>query len=485
MNTIWSSRWCPSGAPVIKRLFLLFSILLSSAAPAGWVTASIDTLTHTRARKWTTMQSIAVDALGTLHAAWTESQSSTLKRVIYARKPAGGRWSTPETIAETTSNHVAIAVEESTGRPHIAFVYQFADTNDLCYATNRDGFWLCTRVTKDSIYDVTPSIALEQDSIPHIAWVSREPGVAFRVAYATNRTGVWTTQLLRGSQLGDFGLGAAPFLAISPQGRAHISYRGGNYGNYHIHHAQNSQPNDTVWAYEITYTDNDQCVVSGIAARDSEELFLVCSGNEYWGAPYHTYYLHRPAGSSAWNPCTLITGSASACMEGFCMNGTSVHATWQQINGNILMEMLYHVTNASGHWFNSPIRADSHTTRGAIVVDSSHCGHTLVIIETPADTELYCINSAPLVAVVESLSSAHPQLVVSTFIRNRLRIEVPPHYCDETVTIYASNGGIVRTLPVRNRLLLWDTRDQNGRPVPSGAYTLRCGNLLGRTVIIR
>lgn len=430
------------------------------------------------------MQSIAADAHGTLHAAWTESQANTPRRVMYATKPAGGRWSAPETIAETTSNHVALAVEQSTGRAHMTFVYQFADTNDICYATNRNGLWIRTRITKDSVYDVTPSIALEQDSIPHIAWVSRQPGVAFRIGYGTSRTGSWTTQLLLESQLGDFGLGAAPFLAVSPTGRAHISYRGGNYGNYHIHHAQNLNPGDTIWTYEILYTDNDQCTVSGIAARDRDELFLVCSGNEYWGAPYRTYYLHRPPGSNAWNPCTLMTGSASACLEGFCLDGTNVHATWQQINGNILMEMLYHVTNASGHWFNSPIRTDSHTSRGAIVVDSIHCGHALAVIETAADTELYCINSAPFVAITDTQLLKQPQPILPTFVRNHLRDELPSTGSEEA-RIYSVTGKLIRTLPVRDRLLLWDIRDQNGQRVSSGVYTICYGNVAGRVLVLR
>ncbi|MBM3314924.1 hypothetical protein FJY71_03665 [candidate division WOR-3 bacterium] len=430
------------------------------------------------------MQSIGCDSAGRLHAAWVEGLGTAPKRVVYSVRPAGGRWSVPETIAETTSNHVSLAVEHRSGSAHIAFVHQFADTNDVCYATNRTGAWARARITKDSVYDVAPSIALEQDSFPHVAWVTREPGVAFRIGCATSRSGTWVSQLLRESQLGDFGLGAAPFLAVSPAGRAHVSYRGGNYPDYHVHHAQNAGPGDTSWTYDALTTANNYDYSSALAAFAGEELKLVCSGNDGWGMPFRTHYLRRPAGSNTWNPCTLMTGSASASIEGFCVDGRDVHATWQIISGNVLMEMLHHVTNASGHWLNSAVRADSHTSRGALVVGSDHCGHALVVIETPADTELYCVNSAPLVGVEGPPSGAFHLPGLPAVVRGVLSAALPAG-CPDRAGVFAADGRLIRTLPVRDRRLTWDTRDDSGRPVPGGAYTLRCGIRCGRTLILR
>lgn len=443
--------------------------LLISASPGAWTTLSLDTITHTRARKWTTLQAIAADCSGGLHACWVEGVSAGPKRVLYSRRPAGGRWTAAETVATNSDTRAALAVEFNSGCAHIAWVFSAAETTDLCYSTNTSGSWLTSRLTCDTVTDITPSIALEDDSVPHIAWITREPGVAYRIGYATSRSGNWIVQRLGQSQLGPFGTGAQPFLAISPSGRAHAVYRGGDYGDYRIHHAENPAPGDTQWSYEILTTGNLNDFTAAVAARAGEELDLVCSGNDYWGAPFRTYYLHRPANSQTWDPAELMTASASATLEGFCTDGPHVHATWQLVNGNVLAEQLWHVSDAEGLWFNSPVRADSHTSRGALVVDRNHCGHALVVIETPADTELYCINSAPLAAVGGRPDNS-PTHALATVARPPVQLAVN---ATSELPIYSSDGRQLSKVRPHDGLVVWDGFDARRRRVPPGIYLLR------------
>ncbi|MEO0086000.1 MAG: hypothetical protein ABIK37_05155 [candidate division WOR-3 bacterium] len=448
---------------------------------AAWTTLSLDTVTHTRARKWTTLQAIAADDTGYLHACWVEGIGSTPKRVLYSRRPPGGAWNVAETVGTGSDTRAALAVETRTGRAHIAWAAILGDTTDLCYSTNSAGPWQTFRITSDTVPDFAPSIALENDSVPHIAWITREPGVAYRIGYATNRTGVWTASRLSQSQLGQFGSGAQPFLAISPSGRAHAGYRGGDYGDYHIHHAENSAPGDTHWVYEILTTGNLNDFTAALAAKAQEELALVCSGNDYWGAPFRTYYLHRPAGSSVWDPAELMTASASATLEGFCVDGNNVHATWQVVNGNVLAEQIWHVSDSAGYWFNSPVRADSHTSRGALAVDRNHCGHALVVIETPADTELYCINSAPLTGIEDerqSLTRPSP-LIARVPVRFRLDIAATD------VIVYSSDGRIQTRLRPRNGVVHWNGLGPDGRSAPSGLYLFRTESLSIPVIVVR
>lgn len=451
----------------------------------AWVTTGIDTITDSRARKSVSIQSIAVDSRLTLHAAWVERLGVGPNYLLYSSKSPGSNWSVAETIAESVAVRVALTVEKNTGFAHIAFIQQFADTTELCYATNRTGTWQTIRITKDTICDFTPTIALESDSFAHIAWVTREPGIAFRIGYATNRTRTWETQILRLSQLGDFGSGALPYLALSPAGIAHITYRGGNYPDYHIHHAENTGPGDTSWSYEVLTTGNDYDYVSALAAQEGEELFLVASGNDGWGMPFRTHYLHRPAHSSNWDQYQLITASASASMEGFCMEKRNVHITWQLINGNLIMEQLYHCSNYTGIWFNSPIRADSHTTGGSIVVDSTACGHVLAIIETQSDTELYCIHSAPFTGITET--DCHPlpaRSLAPTFVKDQVSFTLTGDRT-ERVEIYGKNGVLVRIIKPKQNQVRWDCRAENGAQLATGIYFIRCGSQIGRVVLIK
>jgi len=469
----------------IKRLTLL-SIFASALPLAGaWVTTGMDTLTHTRARKTVSMQSLAVDNTGTLHAAWVERLGSAPNYLLYSCKFPDSNWSTPETIAETVAVHIALTVEKNTGVAHIAFIQNFADSAELSYAKKLcPGAWQVSQITKDTIQDWTPTIALESDSFVHIAWVTREPGIAFRIGYATNRTATWETQILRESQLGDFGTGAMPYLALSPAGIAHITYRGGNYPDYHIHHAENFCAGDTNWSYEVLSTANQYDYTSALAAYLGEELFLVTSGNDGWGMPFRTHYLHRPPNSTTWDPYQRITADASAEMQGFCMDSRNVHITWQLINGNIIAEQLYHLSNYTGRWFNSPIRADSHAIGGAITIDTSHCGHVLAIIETPLDTELYCIHSAPFTGIAEQKNSYFTHWLRPSIIANGTIIQIPVA-TGSNVGIYTINGIKLRTVKPECDYLIFDCRDETGSVLPNGVYLLRSKNLEERIVIVR
>ncbi len=451
---------------------LTFFITLASPLPlfGAWITTGMDTLTHTRARKTVSMQSLACDNTGTLHAAWVERLGAGPNYLLYSCKPPDSNWSVPETIAEMVAVHIALTAGKTTGVAHIAFIQNFADSAELCYAKKLcPGAWQVIRLTKDTVQDWTPTIALEKDSSVHIAWVTREPGVAYRIGYARERDGIWETSILRQSQLGDFGTGAMPHLAVSPSGIAHITYRGGNYPDYHIHHAENSAPGDTNWSYEVLITANNYDYISALAAYAGEELFLVASGNDGWGMPFRTHYLHRPPNSTNWDPYQRITADASAQMQGFCMDDTNIHITWQLINGNIIAEQLYHCSNCTGRWYNSPIRADSHTTGGAITIDTSHCGHVLAIIETPADTELYCIHSAPFAGITEKGNSRYQTHLLPTIIRGGENTCIPV-FTDPESELYSVNGTKLGLIKLESN---------------SGVYLIRYKNCVAKVVIVR
>lgn len=354
------------------RLFRVFLLLLtiSLVAWAQWVTMSIDTLTATITTKTMTMQALAIDNSQTLHAVWTERIGSGINRIFYAQKHLDSSWTIPELVADSTNADPVMGVEPNTGRIHIAYTVTLGTYPELFYATNQSGSWERIRLTANDVYDYTPTIAVKGTSA-HIAWITIDSAGAYRIAYGIYSAGNWQSDILDGSQLGDFGLGAAPYLALEPEGIPHISYRGGNYGNYHIHHAENPF-GDTTWRYEILYTVNGNDFTSALAAKRSGEIFLVASGNDGWGFPFRTCYLHRPPNSSNWEPYQLMTADASATLRGFAMDSNYVHITWERVSGHILTEEIYHCSNFSGYWFNSGIRTDGQTRYGAIVIDQNH-----------------------------------------------------------------------------------------------------------------
>jgi hypothetical protein len=224
--------------------FILICIFFTTLVHAQWATTSIDTLSSTTYEKRMTMQAIAIDNNQTLHAVWAERLSTSYARIYYSKKILGSNWISPELVADSTGLDPVLAIEPIAGKAHVAYTVSGTQYNDVCYVTNQAGTWQKIRLTNNNVYDHAPTIAVCDTSV-HIAWITTNASSEYKLKYAHNLDGSWTQQIIAQSQLGGFGTGAAPFISISPEGIAHISYRGGDYGNYHIHHAQNSFNGDT------------------------------------------------------------------------------------------------------------------------------------------------------------------------------------------------------------------------------------------------
>jgi len=469
-----------------KSLISLLALATASfGATRDWITTGTDTITHSVTLKSLSMQALAADSGANLSAVWTEQVSPSQRRVMFARRPAAGTWTEPEALAETANACAVIAVERRSGFAHIAWTVQYGSAADVFYATNRTGQWVTTRMTDDSLEQWLPTIALEADTIPNLAWITLDSSDTYHIACA-RRAGAWRTQVLSGSQLGGFGSGANPWLAIEPGGTAHITYRGGDYGTYHIHHAQNAGPGDTAWTYEILESKSLNDFSSAIAAADSGELHLVCSGNDGWGYPFRTCYLHRPPNSTQWDSTVLMTASASAAMRGFAMDGNDVHATWERINGNLNTEEIFHVSNSSGLFYNSAIRDDGRTSFGAIAIDPNHCGHGLVLVDSAVKSDsqqVFCVHNEPFTAVAEPDSRNLPGGRRTTILRLPGRIALPGP-ADDRVDVYDASGRDVRTL-VAGVGRFWDGSDRTGHPVAAGSYLLIAGNSTKTVVILK
>jgi len=430
------------------------------------------------------MQALAIDDNQTLHAIWTERTGSGINCIFYSHKAPDSNWTASELVADSTNNDPVLGVEVNSGRVHIAYTRTLSTYPELFYATNQTGNWERIQLTTNDVYDWSPTIAVKGNQA-HIAWITIDSLGEYRIAYGIYSSGSWRKEILYGSQLGDFGLGAAPYIALEPEGIPHISYRGGNYGDYHIHHAENPF-GDTTWLYEILYTVNANDFSSALAAKRNGELFLVASGNDGWGFPFRTCYLHRPANSPNWEPYQLMTADASATLRGFAMDSNFVHITWERVSGNILTEEIYHCSNYLGHWFNSGIRPDGQTSYGALVIDNCHRGHCLVVSGANIDSQqVYCLHSAPFTGLCENKNSKMLKLKHrGSFIIHppiQLKLSALGRQGCREVYVYNSCGNLIARIPVRKDNTLFVSEHL----LPSGIYIGRYQQSVLTFVIVK
>lgn len=382
---------------VVKPLFsLALCCFISMPAPGQWSGATVDTLTHDSHQDQSGHQSLAIDQSGTLHAAWLTSLSNGQSRVRYAMKHSAVPWSAGQEVSEPglTVYEPVLAAERGTGKAWIAYVGVFGLSDEIVVSTDSQGTWVHKRITSDGSEDRAPSIAIDGYNNVHLAWIGQDTLGDWKIKYATNTFGTWTTQILHASDLGPFGSGAAPFLAVNVNGVAHIVYRGGDFATYQIHHATNGSPGGTTWTYDFLVTPNANDFIAQLVVDEVNTLHVLASGNEGFGFPPHAYYMKKSEGGN-WSAPVLANNSGNGWGGSlFVDRYGKAHVTWNETSGNFYTGNLFYASNNSGTWLDQAILSDGRTYNGVLVLDESGRGHALAYNgDTFESQEMVVVNS--------------------------------------------------------------------------------------------
>jgi hypothetical protein len=332
--------------------FLRFCSLLAVAVGttwAQWGNPVVDTITATQAREETSLQSLCIDDSGWVHLVWKQQQMLGW-RIFYCTNSPTGIWSVPEEVGDSTaaSFNPGIAVSSGSGIPFVAF-----QQDEEIYLAYRTGaIWHRNPITSNTQLDCSATIAVDATGLVHLAWITDDPlSGQYKIAYAMGDTLYCNVQTLAGSDLGPFGTGAAPFIAVSPEGIAHVVYRGGDYGNYHIHHAWNDSLGSADWNYEILYSGNANDFSSAMVIENDGDCHLAVSGNDGWGFPGKVFYLSRPA-NQPWQQYELASLMGSATEPALSIdNYGAPHIVWMETSGNLYTgNIFYSNKDSTGTW---------------------------------------------------------------------------------------------------------------------------------------
>lgn len=376
------------------------TIILWYSASSQWSGASHDTLTRDSFRDEVGRQALSVDESGVQHAVWQRANPGSGWRIFYSRKAPSGQWTPADEVGDSTiqSFTPALAVQPTTRVPHVLYRASYAGNDEIVCARESPGVWIRTRLTNNTTQDVSPTIAFDASGNVHGAWIGQDTSLNWKIMYATNIGGVWRTQLLMGSELGPFGSGAEPFIAVTSAGVAHIFYRGGDFGTYRIHHAWNTQPAGTTWSYEIISTPNGNDFTARAVVDAQGTIHLLVSGNDGFGFPPQVYYLTKPPGGT-WSAPEHTNAGRSAWGGSLVVDRFGrAHITLDEVSGNIYTGNLYYATNRTGTWSNTSILADGKTYNGSLAIDGTGKGHAIAYNGESFQTqEILVIHSASAV----------------------------------------------------------------------------------------
>lgn len=450
---------------------------------AQWQNSVIDTITNTQIQKATTLQSLCLDDSGMVHIVWQEQVAGSW-RVFYCTNCPNGTWGTPQAVGDTTqaASDPAVAWGSDGGVPFV--VYE--QNSDIYAAPLPGGPW--EPITTNTQLDCSPTIAVDGTGYPHVAWITDDPGSGqYKIAYAAGLVFVgpsiiWDIQTLAGSNLGPYGTGASPFIAITSDGVAHIVYRGGNYGSYHIHHAWNDTLGGTDWNYEILFSGNANDFTASMVIEDDGDIHLAVSGNDGWGFPGRVYYLYKPAGQ-AWEPHALASTNYSATAPSISVGSNGKpHIVWMETSGNFYTGNIYYSSKGqSGNWQVNPVIGNDHFVP-SFQIDEAGYGH--IACHTGGNTmlyDIYHIRSSSLLAVREELEAPVVENRPGRVLYNQPN---PVRTCSQitygnavpgpvTLAVYSITGDEIVTLldefrPAGIHTVIWQPQD-----LSAGIYFIR------------
>ncbi|UCF70726.1 MAG: hypothetical protein JSW49_00155 [candidate division WOR-3 bacterium] len=356
-----------------------------------WQNPVIDTITNTQIRKETTIQSLCLDDSDMVHLVWKDQVTGGW-RIFYCTNSPAGIWGTPQYVGDTMEVAFDPAVSWSSVVGEAFVVYE--QNSDIYAAHGSVGLWQAEAIVANAQLDCSPTIAIDGWGMPHASWITDDPNTGqYKIAYAMGAFAgpylIWDVQTLTASDLGPYGTGASPFIAVTPDGVAHIVYRGGDYGNYHIHHAWNSVQGPTVWDYEVLYSGNLNDFSASMVIEDDGACHLAVGGNDGWGFPGRIYYLYKPSGQ-AWQQYELASSGNSAANPSMSidLNGRP-HIVWMETSGNMYTGNIYYSRkNTVGNWQVSSVIGTDHFTP-SFGIDGEGYGH--VACHTGGNTGLYDI----------------------------------------------------------------------------------------------
>ena len=350
-----------AGAKIFRhQALILLGLMLATPGLAQWQDLTIDTLTADGVRKACGLQSLDLDFLGFSHAAWRHRTDSGTYVIKYATDSPDGIWRTPVTVSDSNQNSSipVIAVSPTGDIPYIGYIS--GDSVYIAYPEDQD--WLIELVAASEMGFYSSTIAIDETDLIHMAWIARLADPAgYKIVYAAGAEGQWSAQILEESYLGDYGSGASPYIDVTAVGRAHILYRGGDYGQYHIHHACNDSPGGDNWQYEIVYSGNINDFSAALVIDSENTLHAVMSGNDGWGFPSRSYYSCKEEGDF-WQTAELLSLQEAGTTPSIDLDIQGrPHAAWMGISGNILTGYIYYsYKDESGIWQDQQLIGNDH-----------------------------------------------------------------------------------------------------------------------------
>jgi hypothetical protein len=453
-------------------------------------------VTHNTVEDRTTSGSLIYPCYGEAYAVWMQEQPGLGWQIMTAERRFFTGWSEPEPI--DPGNHPDFAPRVGLGND-VRAVWQrnTGAASEIIFAeTDSGGPWNVEMVTTNATEDLNPDLPPYANfSEPkHIVWAGFDTeSQSGKIFHAVDAGNGWQIERLDGSELGPFWTGAVPRIDVSSQGIVHVVYRGGDFGNYHLHYARKE---GSTWTYQVLTSGNINDFSVDVWGRGGP-VVVAMSGNDGFGLPSRSYLRRSNDGGRSFEPPELISGIFSATLDNLIagVNGLAVAAS--EVSGNIYTGNLLYWLEGGTPGLLPPLNmASERPTAGQIacipLIESAGDQSVLYVNHDGAgrdSAEVYFLATpGPSMGIeIDGSPNAGPPVLSARIAPNpfsvSVRIDVasrePLDPATHRATVYDVSGRLVRRLTsdgsagtATGPSFIWDGMTRGGAAAPAGVYIL-------------
>jgi hypothetical protein len=432
----------------MKRICIILAItviLLPTALNAQWSQAQLDSVAVGPERDNLPRSSLVLDDAGDLHLIFNRLAGGNNYDLYYSTKPNGGVWSAFEAVGDTAAPQQSpyLAVHSASGTPYLVYL----QNGELKLARKTSGVWTVSSLPTpgaSTLFD--PTVEVDAVGRAHVAVIAQLPGGEYKIGY-----GYWVSpavpfvfQIIQESELGDYGSGAAPVIAVRPDGSAAIAYRAGNYMSYRVDAAENASLGGTTWRIQSILMTGYQEYSPSLKSTPNGNLHLAFFGDQGWGFPGRVFYSHKEAGSATWSNPLIISAGYSGVAPKLAVKSDGVClVVYEERSGNILTGNMLYASNQSGSWITQYLlQGDQYSP--SVVLDPQGNGTVAFEHDEYPDSDIYTygyvapVSPPPNVTIGMALNSWQPPVLLYT--ASLVNQEPSAVNCDAWIMVRLPNG---------------------------------------------
>jgi|GEM_PF-3715767 len=334
---------------IAAALFILIPLFNGLAAQVpDWDDTITTEISGNNLNKAIAKRSIRIGSDNTLHVIYGQEDGDDWN-LYYINRNNSDEWSVPELILTDFGYTIDIALILHPYQNDLKF---YAASGGSLYEVSQEetGGWSTESISTGTSNISFIDAAIDTQGKVHLIGITSNMADEPKLIYVTDYNGDWSHDVLMDSWLGEYGLGAEPVIDVDTSGIAVIAYRGGTYGQYHIHIAQNEVAGEFDWYYEIISTPNANDLASAIRIVDNT-IHLAHSGQDGFGFPWRTYYSRRHINSLSWTAPELVSGPLSLVDPTIIIDlEGNVHIVMVEIDGNFATGDIYYSHNIDDEW---------------------------------------------------------------------------------------------------------------------------------------